>query len=237
MTTITMLTVPCEDFALSTTASAVPDVRARCEAVVETGANTVIPLIWIRTSNFEAFDDALEGDPTVTDATVLTDQDDRRLYRMEWTRPVHLLLEMIVNGEGILLDASLDDDHWTLRLLHATRETAHQMVEFCESHEFSLTVRSIREMDSAPPTRYGLSEAQYQALQVAHRRDYFSVPRALTLQDLADELGISHQAASERLRRGFDRIIRETIASDPFPPVDSTESSDDSEVASPSELS
>lgn len=216
MATITTITVPCDDFALSATVAEVPDARFRCEGVAETGRKTVLPLLWVRTSDFEALDDALRADPTVAEATTLTARDDRRLYRVEWTRPVHLLVDMIVNSEGILLDASLEGDRWTIQLLHATREEAQEMIEFCESHDLPLDVRSIREMDSSPSTRYGLSEEQYQSLRIAHRRGYFSVPRELSLQDLADDLGISHQSASERLRRGMRKLLANTIASDPL---------------------
>lgn len=46
-----------------------------------------------------------------------------------------------------------------------------------------------------------LSDKQLLVLEAAVRLGYFAVPRDCTLEDVAAACGISHQAASERLRR------------------------------------
>jgi predicted DNA binding protein len=56
-----------------------------------------------------------------------------------------------------------------------------------------------------------LSEKQFQALSLAFDRGYFAVPRRITLENLADEVGVSHQALSERLRRGQQVVLSELL--------------------------
>jgi len=53
-----------------------------------------------------------------------------------------------------------------------------------------------------------LSEPQREALTLAVRRGYYDIPRGCTTAELADELGISDQAVTERLRRAIGTFGR-----------------------------
>lgn len=230
MTSVVRAAVPCEEFALSATLRTVPNVAVKCEEVVETGNDTVMPLVWVRTADFEAFDDAVRDDPSVASATLLSEFDDQRLYRMVWVSRIQLILHMIAVNKAVVLNAATDNDHWMLRVLYPDREDVTEVLEFCESHDLSLDVRSVYDMDSQPAGRYGLTNGQYQALSLAHEEGYYEVPREASLDDIADDLGISHQALSERLRRGVDALVTDTIAYDRFAAEDTeTESADSSE--------
>jgi hypothetical protein len=214
------MSVPCEEFALSTTLATVSGAAIKCEEVVETGEDSILPLVWVRAADFEAFDDAVRDDPTVASATLLSEFDDQRLYRMEWTQHIQLVVHMIAVDNAIILNAITEGDQWVLRVLYPNRDDGADVVEFCESHGLSVDVLSIYEMDSEPAGRYGLTNEQYQAVALAHRRGYFDIPRDVSLDELSDELGVSHQALSERLRRGTDALITDTIAYDRFPSGD-----------------
>lgn len=47
---------------------------------------------------------------------------------------------------------------------------------------------------------------------MALERGYFSVPRDAQIGDLADELGVSTNAVSQRLRRAMENLTRNTLA-------------------------
>lgn len=64
-------------------------------------------------------------------------------------------------------------------------------------------------------TTVPLSDKQMETLQTALECGYFEVPRGITLKELAKELGCSHQATSERLRRANNRIVTALVRSDP----------------------
>jgi len=51
-------------------------------------------------------------------------------------------------------------------------------------------------------------------MRLARDRGYFRIPRDATLADIADEMGITSQAASERLRLGMAELTREHVEGD-----------------------
>lgn len=46
---------------------------------------------------------------------------------------------------------------------------------------------------------------------MAVEEGYFSVPRGTKLDEIADQLGITKQAASERVRRGTETVLRKSL--------------------------
>lgn len=52
---------------------------------------------------------------------------------------------------------------------------------------------------------------QREALILAVERGYFAVPRETKLEEIAEELGITRQAASERVRRGAETVLRKSL--------------------------
>jgi len=60
--------------------------------------------------------------------------------------------------------------------------------------------------DEELETTAALTEPQQEAIAEAYRQGYYDVPREISLEELANELDISHQALSERLRRA-NRVL------------------------------
>jgi predicted DNA binding protein len=58
---------------------------------------------------------------------------------------------------------------------------------------------------------YGLTPRQRRTLELAVRRGYYDIPRRCTTIELADELGISDQAVTERLRRGIVTFVTNAL--------------------------
>jgi predicted DNA binding protein len=48
-------------------------------------------------------------------------------------------------------------------------------------------------------------------VSLAVRGGYYGIPRGTSTQELADELGISAQAVTERLRRGVATLVNNTL--------------------------
>ncbi|POG53768.1 helix-turn-helix domain-containing protein [Haloferax marisrubri] len=211
MVTIVRGSVPSEEFALSHTLAALPDVEVECERVIESGEQTVMPLLWIRHADRSAIDDALREDPSVDEVSCLSVFDDEFLYRMAWVDHVRLLLQMLTNSHATILDAYGHGDKWQFRALYPTRGDFSRTHDFAENHGLSLEIESIREMDAEPAGRYGLTEAQFRALVTAARNGYFEVPRRTSLSELADEMNVSHQSLSERLRRATDALVEDSL--------------------------
>lgn len=222
MATIVRGSVPASEFALDTTLERLPEASFETERIVKSGDDAVMPLLWIRRTDPESVEEALEADPTVREVTVLADFEDELLYRMKWIDHVRLLLQMITNSEATVLDAYGRGDRWDLRVLYPARDEFSKTHDFCNDHGLTFDVRSIRELEGEPAGRFGLTEEQYRALVEAVERGYYEVPRAVTLQEVAAEFDISHQAFSERLRRGIEALVEDTLlVGEPPDPSDS----------------
>jgi len=211
MATLVTMRLPGDEFVLSETLAAIPEATFECEKIAETGHDTFMPLVWARAPDHEELDDALRNDPTTENVSLLSDFGDEWLYRMEWVARVEIAIRIIATNEATILDASTTDGAWTLRVLYPSHDGLSDTKSYCEDHDITLDIMSIREMEGDPSGRYGLTDEQYEALTTACERGYYTVPRDVDLDDLADEMGISHQALSERLRRGTEALITDTL--------------------------
>jgi len=211
MSTIVQGSIPSDELALHRTFQELPDLEVQCERVVKSGENSVFPVLWLRNAPRAEIEEVLEGDPTVEAVECLSDLEDEYLYEMEWIDHVHLLLDILTNGQATILDAVGQRDHWHLRVLFPDRDHFARTHDFAENHGLTFDVRSIRELEGEPAGRYGLTEGQYEALLLAADRGYFEVSRETTLEELADELDVSHQALSEQLRRGMEALVEDTL--------------------------
>lgn len=217
MATVVRAEIPAREFALHETFEAVPEASFECERIVKGGDQVVMPLIWAYGFESDRLDDVLEADPSVREASLLAAFEDELLYRMEWIDQVRLVLQMMTNSQAVVLNCYGDGETWTLRVLFPSRDSLSHTHEFCNDHGLTFDVHSVQEMEGDPAGRFGLTVEQYEAITTAARRGYFQVPREVDLQELADEVGVSHQALSERLRRGHEMLIREALMVGPPP--------------------
>ncbi len=211
MTTIVIGSIPAEEFALNHTLESIPGVNFECERIVESGDDAIMPLLWVRNADEESLERAFEEDPSVGTVTRLAAFEDERFYRMDWIQHVRLLLQMLTHSDATILEAYGREGEWRLRVLFPTRDSFSGTHEFCHEHGLAFDIESIRDMEEQPSGRYGLTDAQYRALVEAVRRGYYDVPRGETLTEIAADLDVSHQALSERLRRGTKSLVEDTL--------------------------
>jgi hypothetical protein len=209
--TIVIVSFPADAFALAQTLQTLPDVAFECERIVESGDDAIMPLVWARGADPEVLEAAFADDPTVREVSRVAEFDGELLYRMEWVDHISVLLRMLTHADATVLDAYGRADEWRLRVMFPTRDGLSATHEFCRDHGFDLDVESVREMAGEPAGRYGLTDDQYDALVRAVQRGYYDVPKRVSLSALADEVGISHQALSERLRRGVEALVTDTL--------------------------
>jgi predicted DNA binding protein len=211
MVTIVRGTVPASEFALHHALQSVPESTFELERVVLTDDGAAMPLLWVRGADAERAAAAFEADSTVQAATVLAAFDGERLYRMEWVDRTELVARMLTGSGATILDAFGREGRWTIRAMYPEREALADTHEFCTDHGLSFTVESVRELDGGPAGRFGLTADQFEALTAAARRGLFAVPREVTLEELAEEFEVSHQALSERVRRATGALVADTL--------------------------
>ena len=203
--------IPAQEFALYETLNSLPGVELEVERVVESGDEAAMPLMWVRNADSEAITTAFENDPSIRDLTLLSSFDNEHLYRMEWISEVDVILQMLTNSHATIMDAYGTDGRWYLRVLYPDRDALTKTTEFVDEGGFTFEVNAIRQMEGKPTGRYGLTESQFEALSTALIDGYYEVPRGIDQSDLADKLGISHQALSERLRRATEALLEDAL--------------------------
>lgn len=211
MATVVRGRVPADELVLHDTLDTLPGIQVQVERVVQSGERSVMPLLWVRGANAGEFEEQAAADPGTDEVTLLADFGKEQLYRMEWIDRVQLLLQMITKSRATILDAYGSDGTWRLRVLFPSREKLDDTFEFCDRHGLTFHTDAVRDMDGKPKGRYGLTEEQYEALVEAVDRGYFEVPRETKLEELAADMDISHQALSERIRRGCGAVVEDAL--------------------------
>jgi predicted DNA binding protein len=188
-------------------------VRLDVEQAVAEDPDRPVLFVWASDGDLADFEDAVEDDDTVADVSVVEDADDRRLYRVRVSDDAPVTLyPMDDRMEASRLDVSSSADGIDARLRFPDRESLSEFQPRVEERGVDVTLRGVySETDPVLDGEYGLSPKQREALVAAVELGYYEVPRQASLSDVADELGVSSQAASERLRRGVAAFARDTL--------------------------
>ncbi|EMA53481.1 MULTISPECIES: helix-turn-helix domain-containing protein [Halococcus] len=198
-----------EKLSFATALSAAPSVEFEIEREYGTRSATPVAFCWARGDDLATFDRGLERDETVTDIQRLSESDDRRLYRVRLTGTAPVMTyDAWIDLGAARLEMCYTDGRWHTRMRFPDREALTTFSGFCDEHGLEFRLDRLYDTDpSDGPPRDRLTSCQRETLQLAHERGYFDIPRQATLGDLAEDLGVSNQAVSERLRRGCARLV------------------------------
>jgi predicted DNA binding protein len=216
-------TIPAEQFALSETFRCRPSTAFEAVRVAVDGADGAMALLWATGDDLDGLSSVLDADPSTRTVEALTALQEEALFRVAWTDHVTTVCDAVLADRGTVLAAYGTSDAWTFRILFPEHDAVSATHDACEEHDLDVAFERIYDLEgSLRLGRHGLTESQYETIRAAYERGYYEVPRESTLADLAAELNVSHQALSERLRRGqatlVERVLRPTTAAPPRPP-------------------
>lgn len=209
MATVATFSLKSSDFPLGTVFAKLPDVTVQLERIVP-GADEVVPYFWIRGSESDSIVEQFSDHPGVRDIRLVDNVDDEYLMRCEWVADHDSVLDALLDPGVVLLSAVGTADTWTFEIRGEKRESIAKFRTHCHEHGVPVTLTEIHPLRPLE-AQHGLTEKQREALILAFERGYFDSPRTATLQEVADELGITQQALSSRLRRGNRRLIDKAL--------------------------
>lgn len=195
---------------------AAPGVRLELERAVAPVEGEPALFLWATGEGFEAFEAAIPDDPTVDRFEVVEDVEGRRFYRVVVDRTETADSATIEQEVGASrLSAGVTAKGLQFEIRFPDWSALQRYVDLAREADLEVTLQAVYPAnEGTPPERYGLSAKQLEVLERARAGDYFAVPRGTNLDAIADDLGISKQAASERLRRGLASLLDSTLGAE-----------------------
>lgn len=212
MSLIADFTVPADDFALSETLKAAPEMVVEIERVVATMEDMVMPYFWVKGGDQADFETAFARDPSVQNPTRVDEIDESILYRAEWTQNVESIIFAYTDIGATILRALGRDRQWELKLRFDDHEKLTRFQEYCEENGITFELTQLHQQEQPMASaQYGLTPKQRETLVTALEQGYYDVPQRGTMEDVADELDVSQQALSKRLHHGHKKLIATTL--------------------------
>ena len=212
MATIAEVRFLATEFALSHTLATLDDVNFEIERIVAHDPDQIMPYVWVTNTQWPELDQALSDDPTIeTYDQLASPNDNEALYQMAWIDSIETLVQILVEEEGAILAAEGRQDGWNLRVLFPDRAALSRTYEFCNEHDFSFDLKRVYNVEKGKEGRFGLTEEQEELIVAAYEQGLYDVPRKISLMELAEWSETSHQAISERLRRGHKTLVENSV--------------------------
>jgi predicted DNA binding protein len=209
------------DGALADTLAALPsaDVTVIREASTDPGGSIYLLRFGGDVEGYDEVGAALDADHTVREAEPMVGFEDQHLWGVEFSEAAKLLGPKVTRAEGFVLDARSSGPGegrrgWRERWLMPDREALHDVWEYAREEGFDFEIIEFRRQGRTDPEYPGgnaPTEEQREALLAAYEGGYFAEPRETSLEELAEELGISPTAVGGRLRRGMRSLVGMTL--------------------------
>jgi len=214
MATEMEFTSPAEDFPLGSVFENLPGVTVELERLIP-HETLIIPYFWVRGVETEDIEAAFDPHVGVTAIRLVDSIGDQYLMRAEWEESYFGVLSALAKANVVVLTGIGSKDEWRFEVRGESQEAIAEFREYCQENDIPMTITAVHAMLPIQGVGYELTETQREALILAYERGYFDTPRKASLEEIADELGITQQSLSSRLRRGHRRLIAATLVSLP----------------------
>ena len=210
MSVIAELRVSADQFVLGEAMRRNPGMTLDLERFVPSESG-LMPFMWATGDGYETLRDAIVDDPTVEEVTLLDKLDGGGLFEVTWGETDSALLGGFHDGDEAMLRAVGRDDSWFVKIRFSTREALSGFQAHCNERDISFELLRLGDTEAPKLGQYDLTYRQRNALVTALELGYFEVPRRAKLKDVAEELGLSPNAVSERIRRGEANLFRSAL--------------------------
>ena len=206
MATVMEFSSPAAEFPLGTVFENLPEVTVELERLIP-HETLVIPYFWVRGAEAEDIEAAFEAHAGVVDVKLIDSVNDEYLMRAEWDVEYFGVLSALAATNLVMLAGIGTKDGWHFEVRGESREAISEFRSRCQDDDISIDITAVHALLSVQGDDYELTDTQREALVLAYERGYFDSPRETSLEELADELGITQQSLSSRLKRGHRRLI------------------------------
>jgi predicted DNA binding protein len=215
-TSIAEFTLGAREFPLGTVFEEYPAAFLELDRVVPSG-DTVMPYFWVHhpDGRLREIRDLFEDLSELRSIILMEELGEKGLYRAEWEPEYIGIMGAIATAGVTVLFATGSKEGWTFELRARDMDQLSAFQQDCERQGIDVSLARLTQLSEASSTEFGLTSKQREALILAYNEGYYWDSRETDLETLAAELGITRQALSSRLRRGYRNLIGSTIAHDP----------------------
>lgn len=210
-------TIPASSFALGRVLQRGEFIRMDLDRTTGAG-NTLERYFWVYGADPAGFRVLLETSNIVDRIDIIDDLAEIFLCRIQLRPEETGLVEVVQTHDAVIIEASGTPERWYGWVRFHTHQGAGRFQQMCHNDRIPLTVTNVHKLTARdiPTTNAGaLTPIQREAFILAFERGYFAIPRQATLDTVGEELGISAQAVSERLRRAQTIFARNLVNEDP----------------------
>ncbi|ELY57692.1 helix-turn-helix domain-containing protein [Natronolimnohabitans innermongolicus] len=212
MSIIAEFSIKSDDFALNHALTAAPQMIVEIEQVVATMENRVMPYFWVTGGDHDDFESAFQADASVTNTAVIDEVEEARLYRAEWTENVETIVYAYLELGATLLQAIGKASDWELRMRFDSHDSLSEFQDYCNGNDISFELNRTQEQEQPMASaQYDLTPTQRETLVAALEAGYYDVPRAVTMRELAEQMGIAQQTLSNRFRAAYKNLVTSTL--------------------------
>lgn len=210
MATVIEFRSPADEFPLGSVFNTLPAATVELERLVP-HETALIPYFWVRGAPAADIESAFDTNSGVHDIRLVDSVEDEHLMRVEWDRHYVGILKALAETNLVVLSGVGSAEGWHFEVRGDDRGDVSAFRSYCQDNDISIDITTVHALLPIQGTEYGLTETQREALVLAYERGYFDSPRSSSLDEIAEELGITQQSLSSRLRRGHRRLIAATL--------------------------
>ena len=193
---------------------AVPGMVLDVEQAIAEDPDAPLLFVWAQGDDFEQFERGLAADEQIAKYGVLESLCDERLYRVRISADSNVGFYRLDAEVGTSrLDVRVTHEGVNMRMRFPDQQYLQEYFDGCRDQGIEVSLYRLYHDEAGNDTdnQYGLSPKQRETLELAYRDGFFDIPRGTTLGDVAEALGLSEQAVSERLRRATATLIRNAL--------------------------
>lgn len=208
-----------EHGALVDTLNALDDVDVSVVQDARTDPEHDIYVVQFEGADLEEIKRVLEEDHTVFSVEPMPGFEDKKLLGIEFTPDAMLLNPLVTSENGFVIKArgstgSGELRGWHERWLLPDGEALRRIWQHARESGFDFEVLELDHHGRATPDFQRsdvLTDQQREAITTAFEGGYFTEPREMSLEELAEALDLSQTAAAGRLRRGMKALVGATL--------------------------
>jgi len=211
MSVIVELSLPSTTFQLGEILPTEGETTITLETMVPLGDQSV-PFFRLHGDARGSFEATVREHPVVSDIHTVNAHDEEILYALDWQSADDTFLSMAERLGGHVLEATGGPEQWQFQLRFPSHGALSTFQEDCFEADLPIDIERIynpTKPDAGP--WYGLTAPQRETLSAAVEKGYYSLPRRISTQELAEEFAVTDQAITERLRRAIETLVTNTL--------------------------